>query len=1107
MVLLAAGLLLYLRNSDLSLYQVQVQRFLSDRIGHELQIGGRFELHFGSTTVLIAEDVSLTNTDWHRQAELIRVGHLEFAFDTWSLLSPPFVVVALGARDVQGKLVQDNGLGINWATGRPARANESRVPFDLNRVAFLNVSIENVEFVYESTMRPRPLRAIIERVRVSPDESGILDLDVRGRINDLALLAEGKLGPWRNFIDGRDIFADLDLALGPLTVELDGTVADVLRLEGIELDGNLRGPDIGGVLSRLDIPPFADGVFTLNASVHQQADGHGVQLNGNFGQIEFEASGVVDSLLIPRTSSYSFSIRGPDAQRVSDLLGVDGVPADAFEVSGNARRDGLLIGFDEVVVSIGESSVRLGGIVDAAVMDIDVDLVAAGPDFSVIGPFARIEGLPNEAFDISGRVRKSGRSWEARSVEAQVGDNLLRANGRVEEGGFDTAEIAIEADGPDIAFVEDFLDITGIPSGPYDIDVVLRSHADGIEVREGVGIFGENRIEVQGVLVPEPGFTGTRGIVRAIGPEFQNVALISGVPYLPPGPFNVQGEVKLEDNAIVLSGVTATVGDLEGAADGWAGFGDKVGDFELEVALQGPDISMLPQMEWASRLADEPFRAGGALSRSEDVFMARGLDVSIGNLNARLNGRIARGAGSLEVSIVADADDARVIGKFAELEQVPSGAVAASGSLSLADGQLTFSNAILEIGDYRASANGALHFGPLQNDSDLEFSINGPSLQEGGNLFGIGMLPNKKFRASGHFSGTPTGFDMRDFVVKLGENDLTGEFNANLEGKPSVVGYLSSTHLDISDGLNRPRQADPRAETGEGDNRPRLFSDAPLNTGWLQKANIDVEVRIGELIANALHVNDIDVGIKLRDGSLTLDPIFLRDETGDIEASFSLAPQDGMYHMRSWVEIDDIHFGVLSEDNQDPSTLPLLEGSARIEGQGESIRSIMGSANGEFSLRQGPGRVREIFGSGIFKDVVLQAFRSLNPRRERGFQNVECGFYDATIVDGVLTFDRIAVQTTGMTTVASGRVRLKSERIDMTFRAKPRQGIGVSLGTVANSFLAIGGTLKQPTVSLDPTRSATTTGVAVATGGLSLLARGLWDRVSAEADICKEQQR
>jgi hypothetical protein len=152
--------------------------------------------------------------------------------------------------------------------------------------------------------------------------------------------------------------------------------------------------------------------------------------------------------------------------------------------------------------------------------------------------------------------------------------------------------------------------------------------------------------------------------------------------------------------------------------------------------------------------------------------------------------------------------------------------------------------------------------------------------------------------------------------------------------------------------------------------------------------------------------------------------------------------------------------------------------------------------------------VKELFGSAIFKDVFLQVLRTLNPfRRSRDYQILECGIYDVTIAGGVATIDNFAIQTDTMTTVASGTVNLKSEKLDIAFRAKPREGIGISLGTVANQLLEVRGTLQSPRIAVDAGRTATTTGAAVATGGLSLLARGLWDRLSAEASICDKDQK
>ena len=150
--------------------------------------------------------------------------------------------------------------------------------------------------------------------------------------------------------------------------------------------------------------------------------------------------------------------------------------------------------------------------------------------------------------------------------------------------------------------------------------------------------------------------------------------------------------------------------------------------------------------------------------------------------------------------------------------------------------------------------------------------------------------------------------------------------------------------------------------------------------------------------------------------------------------------------------------------------------------------------------------MKEVFGSAFFKDVLLQVLRTLNPlSRSRDYQVLECGIYDVSIVDGRATIDKFIIQTDTMTTVASGTVNLRNERLDIAFRAKPREGIGISLGTVANQLLELRGTLKSPRIAVDAGRTATTTGAAVATGGLSLLARGLWDRLSAETDTCKKE--
>jgi uncharacterized protein involved in outer membrane biogenesis len=240
---------------------------------------------------------------------------------------------------------------------------------------------------------------------------------------------------------------------------------------------------------------------------------------------------------------------------------------------------------------------------------------------------------------------------------------------------------------------------------------------------------------------------------------------------------------------------------------------------------------------------------------------------------------------------------------------------------------------------------------------------------------------------------------------------------------------------------------------------------------------------------------------------LSIAPIQLRDDFGGVLGEFKLAPQNDSYSLQLKIDVDKIHAGLSATKDQDRSTLPPISGRLELAGTGNSLRTIMASSNGAITFRQGTGTVKEVFGSAFFKDVLLQVLRTLNPlSRSRDYQILECGIYDVSIVDGRATIDKFIIQTDTMTTVASGTVNLRNEKLDIAFRAKPREGIGISLGTVANQLLEVRGTLKSPRVAVDAGRTATTTGAAVATGGLSLLARGLWDRLSAEADICEKEK-
>ena len=222
-IVLAVALLIYLANAGLGVFEDPIESLISSATGHEFAIDGRSELHFGAASRIVAERVSLRNAEWQGEPDLLSAGHVTVVIDTWSLLGSTLVVEEFVARDIRVRVAVDEGGRSNWTRPRAAEeaANDGEV--DTDRIAFHKVAIESIDFSYADPRWRRPVEAVIEMATIEPDASDVLDLALHGTVNEFPLRADGKLGPWQNFLDGRDITADLDLTLGQVRLSIAGS--------------------------------------------------------------------------------------------------------------------------------------------------------------------------------------------------------------------------------------------------------------------------------------------------------------------------------------------------------------------------------------------------------------------------------------------------------------------------------------------------------------------------------------------------------------------------------------------------------------------------------------------------------------------------------------------------------------------------------------------------------------------------------------------------------------------------------------------------------------------------------------------------------------------
>ncbi len=91
--------------------------------------------------------------------------------------------------------------------------------------------------------------------------------------------------------------------------------------------------------------------------------------------------------------------------------------------------------------------------------------------------------------------------------------------------------------------------------------------------------------------------------------------------------------------------------------------------------------------------------------------------------------------------------------------------------------------------------------------------------------------------------------------------------------------------------------------------------------------------------------------------------------------------------------------------------------------------------------------------------------------------------------------------------LGGGVLNLRSEEIELRFKTAKRKGIGLNLLGVADKFIYITGTFREPKAAIDPKGLLLHGGAAWATGGLSVLYDQLFKRLTSFSSPCDAVMR
>ena len=175
-----------------------------------------------------------------------------------------------------------------------------------------------------------------------------------------------------------------------------------------------------------------------------------------------------------------------------------------------------------------------------------------------------------------------------------------------------------------------------------------------------------------------------------------------------------------------------------------------------------------------------------------------------------------------------------------------------------------------------------------------------------------------------------------------------------------------------------------------------------------------------------------------------------------------------------------------------------------LHGSGATLRELAGSLDGYTRVNAGQGKVRPTALKFFTGDFLSQVLNTVNPfSKTDKYTNLQCAEALLRIKDGVITGrPALVTQTERLNIFAAGKIDLKTENLYVDLNTVPQKGLGLSLSDLINPYTNIGGTLAKPTLTLDPQGAMIEGGVAVATGGISILAKRFAERYLTAADAC-----
>ncbi len=911
-------------------------------------------------------------------------------------------------------------------------------------------------------------------------------------------------------------FKQVEITVGDNTLSADGVLGAPPQMLGTDFAIQGEGPNLSslGGLAGIDLPHDS---FSVSGRIARVANGLEVDMvEARIGRAAITVTGTVGDSPDYAGTALTIHAEGPNIAHFNDLIGI-GLPAQPFIIDGHLAQGNDAITLEGINARLGGASLRVDGFLKTAkgLTGTSLRIEAKGPDAARLRTLIGLDDLPAVAWSVEGGVaildsglRLDGVSAAVGSLEAQGDGHLSTRKGLV------GTDLHLKGRDPDLSHGISIFGVNGFPQVAAAVEGRLRVEEGGYRLDGATGTAGDIDVAVDG-LIGTSNLDGTVGHVSVHGPQLSSLGPYFRLDGLPPVPFSVTGDVRVDGGACTLEGLVAEIDRDRFTFNGTVMPVKGLVGTDVHIEVSAADLRQAGRLAAGftklPELPAEPLTLATHLHIDDAGYEIDGLRATLDRAAATVDGRIGPASDLVgtNLTVTADGPSASFFSALTGVT-VPVAPFKVSGRIERTEDLFIFDRVAVRLGGHSVDLHGNLGEKPYLIGTDLDLYVSGPGTGLIAQLTGYDKLPDKPFAIGGAFHGTPEKFTTKNLEITLGESDLKGSLEVDIRGKPQVTAKIASKHIELGELAPRPPSRDdqaPAAQTATQSSKARLvFSETPIDFGWLRRADGDVDITIDSLQLPVERFHDFELKARLLDGRLDISRIaMVGSREGNGSGSLVLEPAGDGYRGQLDLDLNGIRFDLPGEDATDAASSPPVDLEVQMQAQGASPHEFASSSNGSIEIVVGKGVMDSRVFDMITADILLTILEAFNPfAKEDVATELQCAIALLTIEDGLAKLDPMVMQSNKMTMLGDGKIDLGTEKLNLEWITKPRKGIGISASMLTNPYIKLGGTLAHPAIELKPMQAVASTSVAVATMGISLVAKGMLDRVTAEKKVCKQ---